>query len=186
MTFNSDKRSDTKPDVIQYRAQTAALGAFNQALLFQSAMIHLNAPRRFGLRFSLGFGHLSKQYSDVPSVARMRNNLIPPNPLSHTTVPFPPPSPASETARNPLRLTLICRFSFKRVRKCQPKERTGFKFSIEPYQLSRTFHLRIKSAPVRCQQHFGKMVASWFCRCGLYQTGDNQSAHIARRSSRAR
>jgi len=57
MTFNSHKRSDAKSDVIQHRAKSSALRAFDQTLLFQSAMIHLNAPRRFGLGFALGFGH---------------------------------------------------------------------------------------------------------------------------------
>ena len=58
MTFNSHKRSDTKSDVIQHRAQPTALGAFNQTLLFEGAMIHLNAPRRERGSFSFCLDHL--------------------------------------------------------------------------------------------------------------------------------
>ena len=60
MTFNSHKRSNTKSDVIQYGSQPSALGAFDQALLFKGAMLHLNAPRTFGGDFPLGFSHLLK------------------------------------------------------------------------------------------------------------------------------
>ncbi len=60
MAFNSDKRSDTQTDVIDDGSPSPDLSAFNQALLFKSAMIHLNAPRRFGLPFPLGLGHLPK------------------------------------------------------------------------------------------------------------------------------
>ncbi len=58
MTLQPHKRSDTQPDMIQHRAQPTALGAFNQTLLFKGAMIHLNAPRAFGLRFPFRFAHL--------------------------------------------------------------------------------------------------------------------------------
>lgn len=60
MAFNPHKRSDTQSDVIQHGTQAAALGAFNQALLFKGAMIHFNPPRASGLRFPLGFGHWFK------------------------------------------------------------------------------------------------------------------------------
>ena len=58
MAFNSHKRSDAKPDMIAHGAQATALRAFNKALLFKSAMIHLSAPRTFCLRFPLGVNHL--------------------------------------------------------------------------------------------------------------------------------
>ena len=60
MTFNSHKRSDTQSDVIQHRAQSSALSAFDQALLFQRPMIHLNPPRTLGLGFPLSFSHCSQ------------------------------------------------------------------------------------------------------------------------------
>ncbi len=60
MTLQPHKRSDTKPDVIQHGAQTAALRAFNQTLLFQSAMIHFNAPRAYGKIFPLHLAHCFK------------------------------------------------------------------------------------------------------------------------------
>lgn len=111
---------------------------------------------------SLIISRLVAQYSAVPSMAKTRNTLISPKPLSQTIVPSPPQSPASETACKPLRRTLICRFDFRRVKKCQPKERTNFKFSTDPYQLSRTFELWIKTPLVRRQQHFGEMVVLCF------------------------
>src|SRR5215204_1851 len=80
---------------------------------------------------------LVAQYSDVPSVAKIRNTLICPNPLSHTSVPSPPVSPASETACSFPPATLICLFAFSLVKKCQPKERHNFKFSIEEYHESK-------------------------------------------------
>jgi hypothetical protein len=58
MTFYSHKCSNTKSDVIQHRAQSSALRSFDQALLFEGAMIHLNPPRSLGLRFPFRFGHL--------------------------------------------------------------------------------------------------------------------------------
>ncbi len=75
--------------------------------------------------------------SDVPSVARTRNTLILPKPLSQQTVPSPPVSPASDTACKEPCPTLICRLPFSLVRKCQPKARHNFRFSIEAYQLSK-------------------------------------------------
>src|SRR5438045_2724112 len=80
---------------------------------------------------------LVAQYSDVPSVARTRNTLTSPKPLSQQIVPSPPASLASETACSLPPETRIWRFAFRRVRKCQPKERTNFKLSIEAYQLSK-------------------------------------------------
>jgi len=60
MTFNPHKCSDTKSDVIQYGSQAAALSAFDQALLFKGAMIHLNPPRTLGGDFPPDFSHLLK------------------------------------------------------------------------------------------------------------------------------
>lgn len=134
---------------------------------------------------SLIFWMLVAQYSDVPSVARTRNTLISPNPLSHTIVPSPPARPASETAFNPLRLTLICRFDFRRVKKCQPRARTDFRFSIEPYQLSKQTRLGFKPRFACLKQHFGEMVGFWFYRRGLCQTRDNQRGRIVSRPSKA-
>jgi hypothetical protein len=93
---------------------------------------------------------LVAQYSDVPSVARTRNTLISPKPLSQQSVPSPH-SPASETACSlPLRLTLICRFAFSRVKKCQPKERDQFQFSIEAVPTVETNQFGIKTALESC------------------------------------
>ena len=60
MTFQSHKCPNTQSDVIQHRAQSAALSAFDKALLFQRPMIHFDPPRRFGLRFPFSFGHFFK------------------------------------------------------------------------------------------------------------------------------
>ncbi len=60
MTFNSHKRSDTKPDMIQHGSQPTALRSFNQTLLFQRPMIHFNPPRAQGAGFPLRFGHLAQ------------------------------------------------------------------------------------------------------------------------------
>ena len=60
MTFKAHESSNTQPDMIQDGAQTAALRSFNQALLFQTAMIHFNAPRGDGISFPLRFAHLLK------------------------------------------------------------------------------------------------------------------------------
>ncbi len=60
MTFKAQKRPNAQPDVIQHGAHSAALRPFNQALLFQTAMIHFNPPRRESKLFAFGFGHLEK------------------------------------------------------------------------------------------------------------------------------
>ena len=60
MTFQPQKRPDAQPDVIQHRAQAAALHPLNQTLLLQTAMIHLNPPRRERELFALGLGHPEK------------------------------------------------------------------------------------------------------------------------------
>lgn len=57
MTFQSHKCPNAQPDVIAHRTQPSALRAFNQTLLLQSAMIHFNSPRAFGLRYTLSFSH---------------------------------------------------------------------------------------------------------------------------------
>ena len=44
--------------MIAHRAKPSALGAFDQTLLFQRPMIHLDAPRRECEVFPLRFGHL--------------------------------------------------------------------------------------------------------------------------------
>ncbi len=80
---------------------------------------------------------LVAQYSDVPSMARTRNTLISPKPLSQQIVPSPPVSPTSTTAYKLPPLNLICRFDLSRVKKCQSKARISFKFSTEAYQLSK-------------------------------------------------
>ncbi len=57
MTFNSHKRSDAQSDVIEHGSPAAALRAFDQTLLFQTAMIHFDPPGGFGFSFPLSFGH---------------------------------------------------------------------------------------------------------------------------------
>ena len=69
--------------------------------------------------------------------ARTRNTLISPNPLSHRSVPSPPPKPASETASSLPPATRICRFDLSPVKKCHDRERTNFRFSTLAYQLSK-------------------------------------------------
>ena len=58
MTFQAHKSSDAQPDVIHHRSEPSALGAFDQTLLLERPMIHLDTPRTFGFGFSFGFGHL--------------------------------------------------------------------------------------------------------------------------------
>jgi hypothetical protein len=101
MTFQPHKRSDTQPDVIQNGAQSATLCAFNQTLLFQTAMIHFNAPRAIwqtlGVPVRSSLRRLVAQYSAAPSVANPKHFDL--------TETFEPNnraaaghSPASETA----------------------------------------------------------------------------------------
>ena len=74
MTFISDKCSDAQTDVTQHRAQSSTLGAFNQALLFQRPMVHLDSPRRERKVFPLRFAHLFKTRRPIFRCAVCRAN----------------------------------------------------------------------------------------------------------------
>ena len=100
---------------------------------FQCAM-------RFGLCFSFGFSHFPQTRRPVfRCVVRGANAKY-----FDFFKPFEPAN-GSVTAhqlgfRNRCSLpppTLICRFAFRRVKKCQSKERASFRFSTEAYQLSK-------------------------------------------------
>src|SRR5947209_5200392 len=58
MTFQSQKRSQAKPDMIAPRATRANLRSFNQAELLDAAMIVLNRPREACPFDSLQITHL--------------------------------------------------------------------------------------------------------------------------------
>jgi len=60
MTLKAQKRPNTQPNVIQHRSKATALCPLNQTLLFQTAMVHLNPPRRESEFLALRLAHLGK------------------------------------------------------------------------------------------------------------------------------
>ena len=165
MAFNSHKRSDTQPDVVQYGVSSSALRSFNQTLLFQSAMIHLNAPRRFGKAFAFRLAHRVETRRPV-----LRRAVCGTNPeyfdLSETFEPHDGSITAAQPGIGdglqtaPLDIDLPVRF--ESGQKMPTQRAHQFQVFNRSVPTVETNKLRIEAALESCQQHFGKMIVLSF------------------------
>lgn len=147
-------------------------------------MRHADLPR---ISRSVSFisRRLVAQYSDVPSVARTRNALISPKPLSHTERPI-----AAAQCAFRYHLQTAAADSDLPVR-FQPGQKMPAQSAAQLQVLNRriptieTNKLRIESAFKSLQKHFRKMVVFCFPVAVACQRRDSQPAHSARCPSRA-
>ncbi len=165
MTFNSHKCPNTKSDVIQHRALAAALSAFNQTLLFQRPMIHLDPPCRFGLDFPFGFSHRSQARRPVFRCAVCGANTKYFD-LSKTFEP----ADCSVAARQSgighrLQTTAVdsdLPVRFQARQKMPAQSPNQFQVFDRRIPTVETNKLRVKAALVRLKQHFGEMIVFRF------------------------
>ncbi len=165
MTFNSHKRPDTQPNMIQHGTQSAALGAFNQTLLLQSAMIHFNAPRGFGKLFALRLAHPVKTRRPVLRRAVCRKDTK----YFDFAESFKPDECAIAAAqsgfRNGLQFARACAdlpVRFEPRQKMPTQRAHQFQVFNRSIPAIETNQLRTKTALGSRQQHLGKVVVLSF------------------------
>ena len=165
MTFQSHKCSDAQPDMIQHRAQATALGAFNQTLLFEGAMIHFNAPRTSGFGFPFRLGHFPKARRPVFRRAVCGADAKHFD-LSET---FEPHRCAVSAAQPGIRdglqtapLDIDLPVRFESGQKMPTQRAHQFQVFNRSVPTVETNKLRIEAALESCQQHFGKMIVLSF------------------------
>ena len=189
ITFQPQKCPNAEPDVIQYGTQAPALGAFNQALLFQTAMVHFNPPRRAGKLFAFRFSHLGKARCPVLRCAVCGTNPKYFDLTKSFEPPVRPVAPAKARFRDRLQLAVPnskLAILFQSSQKMPIQRATQFQVfnrsipTIKTNQWRIETTLRLPPAAFRQNGHF------WFCHPGLCQTRDNQSEHSEHRQSRAR
>ena len=165
MTFQTHKRSDTQPDVIQHGAQAAALRPLNQTLLFQTTVIHLNAPRRERRFLALRLAHPEKARRPV-----LRCAVCGANPKHFDfSKPFEPnnrPVPAAQPGGGD-RFQLACADSDLPIR-FQPRQKMPahrahqFQIVNRGIPAIKTNKSGIKAALACREQHFRKVVVFGF------------------------
>ena len=190
MTFQSNKCSDAQPDVIQHRAQAAAMRSLNQTLLFQSAVIHFNPPRRQSKSFALCFGHLSQARRPV-----FRCAVCSANPkyfdLSETFEPTKRAVSATQPGfRNRLQFAVAAKSNlavgFQTSQKMPAQGTAQLQIFNRPIPAVKTNQVRIKPTLRLPPAAFQRNGRSWFCGRGLYQTRGNLRGRNGHRLSKAK
>jgi hypothetical protein len=162
MTFQPHECPNAQTDVIHHGTIPSALGAFNQTLLFKSAMIHLNPPRAFGKDRPFRFAHRLKARRPVFRRA-VCGALAEHFDFAETLEPNNCPPATQPGFRNsfqpaPVNVDLAVRFQ---TRQEMPRERANqFEIFNRPVPAIETNQLWIKTALVRAQ-HGG--VGCGFC-----------------------
>ncbi len=188
MTLQPYKCPNAQTDVIHYWAKPSALCAFNQTLLFQAAMIHLNPPRRLCKIFSFRFAHLLKARRPIFRRAVCRaeaehldfSKTFEPNHVAAAAKPgfgdgF---QPASVDVDLPVRLQARQKMPVQRTHQLQIFNRS--------LPAIKTNKFRVKSTLPCGKQHFGKVVVFGFPIAVACQTRDNQPGRTVSRPSRAK
>ena len=189
MTFQAHKSSNTQPDMIQYRTQSAALSAFNQTLLLQAAMIHFNPPRTASGGFSFRFGHFLKARRPEVLCA-----VCGANPkyfdFSETCSPTHRAIAAGQSGigygLQPASVDIDLPVRFQARQKMPAQRAHQFQIFNRAIPTVETNQVRIETPLVRRKRHFREMVVFGFTPPCLYQIRDNQPEHNALRPSRAR
>ncbi len=170
MTFQTHKCPNAQSDVIQHRTQPAALCAFNQTLLFQTAMIHFNPPCRESKFLTLRFAHPDKARRPV-----FRCAVCGANPkyfdFSKSLEPHECPISAAQAGfRDCLQFALThsdLPIRFEPSQKMPPQSANQFEVFDRSVPAIETNQFGIKAALACLEQHFRKVVIFGFAVAAL-------------------